>query len=299
VSVRIRPDLIALEDRSLLSTVNAFSLPNAPNGAATDALRIVSLGGNLYFTTTGDEIGRITPTGQITQNFAPGGTDLAVGADGNLWTALGNTVERITPGGVVTNYAIPTPNAQAGSITAGADGNIWFEETSTDTLGRINPTTGAITEFPLFQGAFYSATDYGGLTAGPDGNVWFVSPIFYQIGKITPGGTVTEYTLPSNGNQPEQITAGPDGNVYITQPTYNAGRVADQIGQITPSGQITEFALPLLGGHTSFSTGITTGPGGTIDFNTTSGLASITPAGVVTENLSTPSTVATQYCSAR
>ena len=43
----------------------------------------------------------------------------------------------------------------------------------------------------------------------------------------------------------------------------------------------------------SFDSGITTGPDGNIDFNTTSGLARITPTGAVTENLSTPSTTAT------
>src|SRR5262249_6962399 len=83
--------------------------------------QIQSLGGNLYFTTNDGEIGRIAPTGQITLNFAPGGADLAVGAAGNLWTALGNTVRRITPNGTVSDFAIPTPGAFAGSITASPD----------------------------------------------------------------------------------------------------------------------------------------------------------------------------------
>ena len=138
---RPRLALEALEERSLLSTTNVFTLPIAQNLAAE---RIQTLGGNLFVTTqNGGEIERITPTGQITPNFAIGGTDLAVGADGNLYTALGNTIEQITPNGTVTDFTIPTPDAFAESITASPDGNLWFEETGVDKVGRLNPTTGA------------------------------------------------------------------------------------------------------------------------------------------------------------
>jgi streptogramin lyase len=288
---RPRLALEALEDRSLPSTTKVFTLPIAQNIAAE---RIQTLGGNLFVTTqNGGEIERITPTGQITPNFAVGGADLAVGADGNLWTALGNTLRRITPDGVVTDYAIPTPNANAESITASADGNIWFEETSVDKVGRLNLATGAISEFQLESGAFYEAPSFGGITAAPDGSVYVTQPVLSQfdfgVERINPDGPVSGFVIPANGNvipAPEQITAAPDGSVYFTSP--GGGNIASEVGRITPNGQVTDFALPSTGGIISIFSGITVGPDGNIYFNSSSGLGRLTPTGQVTENLSTP-----------
>jgi streptogramin lyase len=290
-AARPRLALEALEDRSLPSTTNVFTLPIAPNIAAE---RIQALDGNLFFTTAPGEIGRITPTGRVTPIFAVGGHDLAVGADGNLYTAgPGNTIERISPSGAVTDFAIPTPNANAESITASADGNIWFEETSVDKVGRLNPATGALSEFQLESGAFYEAPSFGGITAAPDGNVYVTQPVLSQfdfgVERISPDGTVSGFVIPANGNvipAPEQITAAPDGSVYFTSP--GAGNVASEIGRITPNGQVADFALPSAGGNIAIFSGITVGPDGNIYFNSSSGLGRLTLTGQVTENLSTP-----------
>ncbi len=79
--------------------------------------------------------------------------------------------------------------------------------------------TGAVYQYPVS-----GATNGGiigpsmkGITAGPDGNVWFTnwgsSGDF--IGMITPGGQVSEYSLPF-GTDPVGITSGPDGNLWFT-----------------------------------------------------------------------------------
>ena len=54
-------------------------------------------------------------------------------------------------------------------ITAGPDGNLWFTEHDADKIGMINPTTHAITEFPVPT----ANADPNGISAGPDGNLWF------------------------------------------------------------------------------------------------------------------------------
>ncbi len=291
----LRLALEALEDRTVLSTTNMFTLPTASN---IPAERIQTLGGDLFSTTqnNGGDIERITPTGQITAGFAPGGPDLAVGTDGNLYTALGNTIERVTPNGTITNFAIPAPNAFAESITASPDGTIWFEETSVDKVGRLDPTTGTVTEIQLESGAFYEAPSFGGITATADGSVWVTQPVLSQfdfgIERIGPDGTVTGFVLPSNSLAPEQITAASDGSVYFTQPGMS--NVASQIGRLTPDGHVTEFAFPSNGGRLATGSGITTGPDGNVYFNSTAGLGRLTPTGQVTENLSTPSASATQ-----
>ena len=57
----------------------------------------------------------------------------------------------------------------AGTITAGPDGNIWFGDLGANAIGMINPTTHAISLFTLPSGSGGA----GAVTLGPDGNIWF------------------------------------------------------------------------------------------------------------------------------
>jgi virginiamycin B lyase len=73
---------------------------------------------------------------------------ITAGPDGALWftecafqqtgncTANG-TIGRITTAGVITEFAIPTPNGRSEGTTAGPDGNVWFAEVLTSQIGRI------------------------------------------------------------------------------------------------------------------------------------------------------------------
>ena len=106
---RFRPQVCALEDRCLLSTlVTDFLLP-AP---ATAIVR--GPDGNVWFTEpAAQKIAQITPAGTITQFDLPAGSHasgLAVGTDGNLWitdNAL-KQIDRITPAGIVTQFPVAT-----------------------------------------------------------------------------------------------------------------------------------------------------------------------------------------------
>ena len=52
------------------------------------------------------------------------------GPDGNIWftEATGDSVARMTPDGVFTEFPLPTPSAAPKGITAGPDGNLWLIE---------------------------------------------------------------------------------------------------------------------------------------------------------------------------
>ncbi len=98
-----------------------------------------------------DQIGRITPAGQITESPLPTSReapqDIIAGPDGNLWfteciLVLSNSCEsskigRITPTGIVTEFPLPNSNSIPSSITAGPDGNLWFTESGGGKIGRI------------------------------------------------------------------------------------------------------------------------------------------------------------------
>jgi streptogramin lyase len=108
---------------------------------------------------------------------------IAAGADGNLWftdTSLTTpAIGRINPSTCeVKEFAIPggtpggTNNNLGGpwGIAAGADGNVWFTENSTErAVCRITPS-GTVT---CFKAGLAAGSHPFGLAAGPDGKLWF------------------------------------------------------------------------------------------------------------------------------
>jgi virginiamycin B lyase len=103
--------------------------------------------GALWFAQGGGGIGRITTDGTITEIPIPFPSSprwIAAGPDGNLWYTtpdgdppLGNKVSRLTLGGQVTDYFVPTPRGAPLQIAAGPDGAMWFTEVHANKIGRI------------------------------------------------------------------------------------------------------------------------------------------------------------------
>jgi streptogramin lyase len=182
----------------------------------------------------------------------PSALNFALGADGNVWftetlptDASGNLivsgkekVGRLSPGGIITEYLVPTQYPGVGStdittgtyIVAGPDGNIWFTERIAGKVAKITPA-GVITEFALPT----SASIYG-LASGPDGNIW-VKDYSGKIHRVTPSGSVTSFTIPTkSAGRDVSLVSGPDGALWFME---------DQaIGRIAMTGAITEYPLP-------------------------------------------------------
>ncbi len=181
--------------------------------------------GALWFTSPNtSQVGRITPSGQITMYPLPARTvpgAISAGPDGALWFLNNSTnisIGRITTAGVITTYPLPSPLAGTlGAITAGADGALWFTDSfaSGAAIGRIT-TAGAITSFPV-PAALY------GLAAAPDGSLWFSSNRT-TLGQITAAGVYTAYQcigqiLSTNSPgvcYPNQLVFGSNKNLWFT-----------------------------------------------------------------------------------
>jgi streptogramin lyase len=133
-----------------------------------------------------------------------------------------------------------------------------------DKIGVINPTTHAISEFPVpTAGARPDA-----ITAGSNGNLWFTELEGGKIGEINPTTHVTaEFKVPGTPIGPYGVTAGPDGNVWFTYgPT-------DHVGDINPTTDaISEFTT----GHIS-TLGITAGADGNVWFGNGDAVGRINP----------------------
>jgi virginiamycin B lyase len=187
----------------------------------------------------------------------PGSTPfgMTAGPDGNVWFTGVSTdsIFRITPAGVTTQYILPTAHAAPTQITTGPDGNLWFTESfpifGVKKIGRLNPLNGFVTEFPLAGTDAFPV----GITSGPDGALWFTEPEPEKIGRITTSGAVTEFTLPNPeiNRNPTYIVSGPDGALWFTI----GGVIPGGLGRITTAGDVTFFPAP----GQSY-TGLTVGP---------------------------------------
>jgi virginiamycin B lyase len=211
--------------------------------------------GNVWFTEPiKGKIARLDPlTGLITEFAIPGrgGFPLRItaGPDGNLWFADNGTssVGRSTPLGVITEFAIPNQDPNAAShagdpnyaygvnpgITAGSDGNLWFNEEAgvcnSSTCGATFDEIGRITTSGTVLAGYSIATNSNvqSLTTGIDGNVWFAEAGAsdvqgntvngMQVGRLTPSGELTEFVTPTSASGPFDITRGGDGQIWFSE----------------------------------------------------------------------------------
>lgn len=90
-----------------------------------------------------------------------------------------NKIGKITTGGTIAEFAIPTSGS--GGISAGPDNNVWFVETYGSKIGKIT-AAGTIVEYSIPTAGAGAAR----IAAGPDANLWFADETGNRIGKITP-----------------------------------------------------------------------------------------------------------------
>jgi streptogramin lyase len=161
--------------------------------------------------------------------------------DGSIWftETNANKLGRIGTSGVLTEYAIPSPNAftpaaflftppfgGATQITASPDGYVWFIEPNNGKIGRISQSGGPIAEFTVPVYAFL-----------PDaittvaGTVWFGGSEASGgvVGQISSTGAITIKSYLSG--TVTSIAGGPDGNVWIMfsgTGTYSPYWLADE-----------------------------------------------------------------------
>jgi streptogramin lyase len=274
------------------SSAQAVSITEFSSGLSSKLDGPIAEGpeGNMWFATDAS-IGRITPSGQITEfksGLNPGSSpfDIALGADGNLWFTDNGTTKalgRVTPSGTITEFST---GLKAGSaplnVTSGPDGNVWFLDLgTTKAIGRVTPG-GKIDEFTTGLPPVAQMND---ITDGPDGNVWFTEEGNTRgIGRVTPSGEIKVFTRMLNPLQsfPAEITTGADGNLWFSDDGEPLA-----VGRVTPAGTITDFGegngLQMNGAPDA----LTAGPDGNVWFTDQyagqRAVGRITPAGVITE----------------
>ena len=250
-------------------------LTNGPDGA-------------IWLTEDAGKIGRLTPSGVLTEFPAPTVPEpihphqITPGPDGAEWFLaslpgddFATEVSRIGPDGRSSSFPLPATVTRPGGITTGLDGNLWI--TALGSIARMTPA-GVFTVFPLPTANFQANS----IATGPDGALWFTeNPAVLtndsRIGRITTSGKVTEYQLftpTSPFGSPREIVAGSDGNLWFD--------AENSIGRITPTGQITGFPLLATGDSSASAGAIASGPDGALYFAFNNGIGRITTSGLIT-----------------
>jgi hypothetical protein len=148
---------------------------------------------------------------------------LSPGPDGNVWFAERSHIGRITPSGQITEYPLPNGNAPRGHVTAGGDGQVWFDERSPSysfqTVGRIDPTSGKITELQARCPFGCAYDDTLGIAQAGNGDVYLLIDMpgygqtYYYLGRFVHSGNRGWVDVTStNGGGP--IVEGPDGALW-------------------------------------------------------------------------------------
>jgi len=131
----------------------------------------------------------------------------------------------------ITEWDIPSKGGHPHDPAVGLDGSLWFTEQMVSKLGRLNPATGAMKEYPL-KG---SNDGPHGLVADRDGNIWYTGNFAAHIGKLDPHtGEVTQYKMPdSKAEDPHTAVFDVHGTLWFTVQSGNfVGRMDPQTGKI-------------------------------------------------------------------
>jgi streptogramin lyase len=128
---------------------------------------------------------------------------VVLGPDGNIWFTEFTHVAKLRPDGSITEYPIPLPDGLLVNQVAGVAsvaGKIWFPINNYDVppyrgyLASIDPTTGAIQEFPV------PCFDPQPVVGGPQGDLWAAcrssNSTTVNILRMTPKGRSTVYANP-------------------------------------------------------------------------------------------------------
>jgi streptogramin lyase len=126
---------------------------------------------------------------------------------------------------VITEYDLPRKETMPGFAVMGPDGMIWFSDFRTSTVGRLNPKTGKVKEFPL--PLVKPGFEPGSLCLRLDhkGNVWIARSFQGAVARFDPKTeTVSTWSEPKEyrniHSRASYLAPTPQGNVWFSD-TFN------------------------------------------------------------------------------
>lgn len=197
--------------------------------------------GYIYFAVKrGDRIARFDPRSRRFREWdVPAGTlpnGVVVAVDGKvIFGGFGNgTINELDPStGKLREYKTPSHESAPYTLTLDAQGNVWFTERKSSNVGKLDRSSGKITEFRVGDGPYGVAVD-------KQGNAWVSRKSADTFVKLDPKtGAVSELHM-GLGSQPRRCAVAPDGMVWVS--LYGTGKLA----KIDPAANkvMKQYELP-------------------------------------------------------
>ena len=120
-------------------------------------------------------------------------------------------------------WVVPTLGQRSRDPVEAADGSIWWAGQWGNLIGRIDPATGEMTEYPLPASAMPHT-----VVLDAAGNVWYTGNKNGTVGKLDPGtGEITEYKMPDPAaKDPHTAVFDEDGHPLVHPAAEQHGRPA-------------------------------------------------------------------------
>jgi virginiamycin B lyase len=133
-------------------------------------------------------------------------------------------------------WSAATPGSRPHDPLAASDGSLWYTGQMANVLGRVDPKTGEIKEYPLKT----AHSGPHGLVEDKDGNIWYTGNTGALIGKLDPKtGAVREYKIADPDiRDPHTLIFDPAGILWFS--VQNANR----IGRLDPASGEMKFLTP-------------------------------------------------------
>lgn len=136
----------------------------------------------------------------------------------------------------IEEWVVPTPGSRPHDPLATPDGAIWYTGQFANVLGRLDPKTHQIKEYPL-----PAKSGPHGLIDDKEGNIWYAANFGSHIGKLDPKtGKVTQYPMPDpKVRDVHTLVFDQKGMMFFTAQSANT------VGRFNPkTGEIKLMASP-------------------------------------------------------
>jgi len=124
-----------------------------------------------------------------------------------------------------------TPGSRPHDPLAARDGSLWYTGQMANVLGRVDPKTGVVKEYPLKT----PHSGPHGLVEDKAGNIWYTGNTGALVGKLNPkSGEVTEYKMPDpEAKDPHTLIFDNSEILWFTLQNANRiGRLDPKTGEI-------------------------------------------------------------------
>ncbi|MXX96363.1 MAG: cytochrome C, partial [Rhodothermaceae bacterium] len=128
----------------------------------------------------------------------------------------------------IQEWIVPTLGQRSRDPVEAPDGAIWWTGMWASLVGRLDPVTGTMEEYPLPPEARPHS-----IVPDDEGYIWYTGNSNGTIGKLDPEtGEITEY--PTEAGDPHTAVFHPNGKLYFTsQRAAMLGRLDPETGELT------------------------------------------------------------------